>query len=345
MITLKQFRRRPTSTDKRGIPMMISQGGHSIPPEDRMQQDPKGNPALISQGKHSDPKTAKKKPLKEAVFPNEYKDQWNPAYKFNVDKYYADPRIGTAAQFGLERETKRSPSDSAAYDTIRDRYKLDNHHLTNGTDISKDALWHYTEHHNTLANHYGSRKADLHPEIRRYTEDSSHLNSNLWNSFMKGQDPERYINDHDTHELDDALNSNKLPDRLTVYSGVKMNPGLYAGRNSYNRIYLPGYTSTSIDPGVAYNFSQGIRRGTESDAQYGDGSSDRHILRIHLPKDHPGEYVGSRSHFDSESEFLLPRQTSLQLMPDPTVTKYSNPYRGRLSTFHIHVWDAHPVKP
>lgn len=62
------------------------------------------------------------------------------------------------------------------------------------------------------------------------------------------------------------------------------------------------------------------------------------MIRFHLPKGHHGLYLGTRSNFANEHEFLLPRNMRVKIGEHPEV--HPHPYDKNKE---IHVWDAHPV--
>jgi len=336
MITLKQFRRKPINNDPRGTPVLIQHGMHSL--------DVKPTPeemAEIKKQSQSKPASQKKKVNEAYAAPD-----WNPEYNFNKDMYSAVPGVGHAYQFGMAREVARMPDIYGAKNEINERFKLENHHLIPHLNPSRLHSYHYEDQEHALMQEYGQTKQSLHPEISRYTEDSSYLNRNLWQHFLNtGSDYEdNSLGEHNLKSLDEALQSRQLPTKLTVFAGVKYNPGLEAAKNSYNRLYHPGYTSSSIEPGTGLEFSARVKRGRVKEDNFGDDPGDRHILKIHLPAGHPGEFIGTRSHFDHEKEFLIPRQTTFQIMPHPTIVRANRGKFGpRLGIDHIHFWDAHPV--
>jgi hypothetical protein len=336
MITLKQFRRKPINTDPRGTPVLIQHGMHSL--------DVKPTPeemAEIKKKSQSRPSSQKKK-----VNENYGLQDWSPTYNFNKDAYNAEPGVGHAYQFGMAREIAELPDLYLAKNQINERFKLENQHISPSVDPSRSHSYHYYDQEENLLKEYGQTKKSLHPEIFRYTEDSNYLNRTLWEHFLgTGSDYEDdRIGGHNLKILDKALQSRQLPTKLTVFAGVKYNPGLEAAKNSYNRLYHPGYTSSSIEPGTGLEFASKIKRGRVKEDLFNDDPGDRHILKIHLPAGHPGEFIGTRSNFDNEKEFLIPRQTTFQIMPHPTIVRANRgKYGPRLGVDHIHLWDAHPV--
>ena len=253
MITLKQFRRKPINNDPRGTPVLIQHGMHSL--------DVKPTPEEIAEIKkqsQSKPASQKKKVNEAYAAPD-----WNPEYNFNKDMYSAEPGLGHAYQFGMAREVARLPDLHGAKSEINGRFKLENQHLVSNLNPLLSHEYHYELQEKNLLKEYGQTKQSLHPEIFRYTEDSNYLNRTLWQHFLgTGSDYEDdRIGDHNIKSLDEALQSRQLPTKLTVFAGVKYNPGLEAAKNAYNRLYHPGYTSSSIEPGTGLEFTSKIKRG------------------------------------------------------------------------------------
>lgn len=344
MITLKQFRRRPINNDPRGIPVFIAQGMHSIPKTD--PEEFRGLPALVQKSLQEDSKSTPNIKV-DMDTPYNWKQgaepDWNPQYDFNQDPYYAKFQgfPGHAYQKGRARRIAELPGSYDALEGIRDEFKLDNQHWSEARP-EDDTVQHIISVHKALSKIY---KGTLHDELHKYSSDSSSLNRYLYQSYDNGKEIEPEFHHHDIAELDKHLEGQKLPEPLIVYSGVKFNVGMRAAKNAYNRVVMPGYLSSAIDFSSAQQFARPLQRGTEKEQQHGDKPSEKHYLRIHLPAGHAGEYLGTRSNYDHESEFLIPRMTTLQVMPNPKIIRTKNPHAGILSTVTHHVWDVHPVKP
>lgn len=113
-----------------------------------------------------------------------------------------------------------------------------------------------------------------------------------------------------------------------VFHGTnKFNPGEEAKKGS-GRITIPTYLSTSIDPRTAHDFA-----GT---------TEDSHIIHLHLKKGQRAHYLGSHSNFDSEKEVMLPRNSTLQIHPTPTVTHNGDGTKTHIWHGHV-VGEAHPA--
>lgn len=328
--------------DKRGIPMLIMHGQHSLSPEEIQAQTPnkentdkKGNPLLIQQGKHSE----RKSKLKEEA-----------GYRFTdyQDPYYGRPNnYGTAAQKGMARRVEELPSISRIANHVDNFYKMDNLGHINDYDFdhNSDSMYHYDQHEQALEDHY-HKTSGLPEDIFKYSEGSWVLNDHLWDSYKNKTEPKSRMGGIDIKGLDDALSETQLHKPLYVYSGVKRNPGLLAAMHPKRRIFLPAYTSTSIQPRTALSFAGSIKRGTEGEESWSnEQEGERHILRIHVPSGNNGYYLGTKSNFDNEKEFLLPRDTTIHVEENPQTFVHKNPSGGPLSKRLVSVWNARVLRP
>ena len=119
--------------------------------------------------------------------------------------------------------------------------------------------------------------------------------------------------------VEGAMNDYKkpAPRAFHVYAGV--GPGLDIDRHRTERstrMYLPAFTSTSIDPEIAKGFS--ANRDEKRIKQY------KEVVRLHIPEGSThGTYLGSAglgSVKEHEHEFLLDRGHIIQFMGEPRFT-------------------------
>jgi hypothetical protein len=317
-------------------------GQHSLSPNENQElktntnTNEKGTPLLIQQGKHSENKSK----LKEEA-----------GYRFNQ---YQDPysskrptNYGTAAQKGMARRVEELPSISKIADQVNEFYKMDNlgHINDYNFDHEQKSMYHYDQHEQALEDHY-HRSYGIHPELFKYSEGSWVLNDHLWESYKNKTEPNERAGGINIREMDSALSDVQLHKPLYVFSGVKRNPGMLAAMHPKRRIFLPSYTSTSIEPRTALSFAGSIKRGTESEENWSnDQEGERHILRIHVPAGNNGHYLGTKSNFDNEKEFLLPRNTSIHVEENPQTFVHKNPSGGPLSKRLVSVWNARVLRP
>jgi hypothetical protein len=202
---------------------------------------------------------------------------------------------------------------------------------------------HYEVHHALNLTHEDFHKNEHAPSLYKYSKQSWETNKELLNKAtgqpsLPSLTPSQYDSEsskeykkenaqiHDEHvkSLDASFHHPNavLKHDVHVFHGTnKFNPGEEAKKGS-GRITMPGYTSTSIDPKTAHDFA-----GT---------SDDSHIIHIHLKKGQRAHYLGSHSNYDNEKEMMLPRNTTLQIHPTPTVTHNGDGTK-------THVWHGHVV--
>ena len=201
----------------------------------------------------------------------------------------------------------------------------------------------YEVHHAINHSYEDFHKNPHAPSLHKYTRASWETNKELLNKAtgqpsLPSFTPNKYDSEsdknyklekaqiHDEHvkSLDASFHHPNavLKNDLHVFHGTnKFNPGEEAKKGS-GRITLPTYTSTSINARTAHDFA-----GT---------SDDSHIIHIHLKKGQRAHYLGSHSFYDNEKEVLLPRNTTLQIHPTPTVTHNGDGTK-------THIWHSHLV--
>lgn len=168
--------------------------------------------------------------------------------------------------------------------------------------------------------------------VNRYTEHSRQLNHHLLEQYKAGVEPGDTFQKHNITHLDDVLNDRPLRHDLHVYSGVEFHPGEEAAKDPERKLHLPAYTSTSTNKSVAFGFTKG-----HADK---DGNMHNHVLHIHLKPGQKGNYFGERAALGNEYEFLLPRNTTLKIHPEPSVLPEGAHHANPHPTF---IWHAHVV--
>jgi hypothetical protein len=153
-----------------------------------------------------------------------------------------------------------------------------------------------------LKKHYYYTEKNHKEAIRDYQRSfiSKNINHALWE---KHKNPNlKYTYNETTKKLDSAIHEFKTPHKLAVYSGTVHDPREL--KNSEGIVHHPAYLSTSIKKDVAEGFS---------DDHKNEEKGEAHILKIHVPKGHPGVYVpATESGLNYEREFILPRGTNLK---------------------------------
>lgn len=149
--------------------------------------------------------------------------------------------------------------------------------------------------------------------LKAYSRYSADLNRSLLDSHEKGREHPKSFEDDLHHfklgDLDKELDEHKLDHPLHTYSGVGFDPQELASKHPEGHVHLPAYTSTSIHKEVAREFA--------STARYGNPDRRKHIVHFELPKGQSGKHVGKNSENPFEHEFVLPRNTTIKVHPDP----------------------------
>lgn len=164
-----------------------------------------------------------------------------------------------------------------------------------------------------------------------YTSDSRPLNRHLINHHLQDNyEEDNFLKNHvdiiDKH-LDNY--SNPAPRTFHVYTGVGDTLNIAHIRevnarqqSNTDRMYLPAYTSTSLDPTKAEEFTNNYRKTDENDVPI-LSKPHREIIRFEIGRGSThGTYLGSTG-FDGgdghEHEFLLHRGTHIQFLGKPRV--------------------------
>jgi hypothetical protein len=149
--------------------------------------------------------------------------------------------------------------------------------------------------HDALMKHYRGAHDKYETVLRTYGRGSSSLNHHLMGAKPKDPIPDQAL------RLDHALRHQNTPDNLVVYSGISNE---HAGKvRSSDVVHHPAFLSTSLRMSTAQMFSS--------------SQASRDILKIHVPADHPGAYVGDLTNQHShEREFILPRGLKLRFHRD-----------------------------
>ena len=114
------------------------------------------------------------------------------------------------------------------------------------------------------------------------------------------------------------------PKDFHVYTGVGADLDILSHRsNRSNRLYLPAFTSTSIQPSTAAMFSSRFSE------HGGEAKKYREVVRLHIPQgSEHGVYLGStglNTSMGHEHEFLLHRGHVIQFMGEPRISNAGTP--------------------
>lgn len=180
-------------------------------------------------------------------------------------------------------------------------------------------------------------------DVIRYTSDSRDLNKYLatgviMNSF-NGESEESKAAAHEAQaeNLTNAMvNAPPYAHKFSVWSGLSRSNdvGKYAAKKTDEREKLighfPAFTSTSLDPRQAQGFAKGKQSDDFPDQDVHD------MMRIDIPKAyHRGLYVDKHSNSKGEQEYILDRNTTVEVHPKPLYYVKSN---------HLYrVWKGRPI--
>ena len=169
--------------------------------------------------------------------------------------------------------------------------------------------------HNIIKKHYDKEYEDkIAPDekkaIEDYQIDSREVNDYHWKKNKKENIfsgiGKKHI-ENVTKGIDNVMSKSKTPHKLHVYSGTIHDPRNI--KNDEGIVHHPAFLSTTINE----NF--GRQRAKSHAIRTGD--AEGHMLKIHVPKDHPGIYVPSVNPDavdtnEHEREFILPHGTNLK---------------------------------
>lgn len=173
----------------------------------------------------------------------------------------------------------------------------------------------------SLKKHYDIKRQEHITAIKKYTRDSSTLNSELWQAAEKKRQPILYKLDKPVHhELQDAIKNHITPHEMTVHTGLHKNPKMYINKKgTHTHFSFPAYTSTSIDKKVAERF-----------ATMHKDSNGFHVLSINVPKHTHGVYVEHHSSNTGEKEFILRPDAVIKVHHKPKLENGVYYWKGEL---------------
>lgn len=204
-----------------------------------------------------------------------------------------------------------------------------------GNWFSKNDNHHVAAHIEHVANKVQqsqTREGLDHHHLFAYTAGSRVVNKEMWSAHHADREPATQVhgfnNTHDIKGLDKAVGRNKLGHDLHVYSGVAFDPEKAAKHHPEGHIHLPAYTSTSVDKDIARNFAANQRNDKSHLGNSEGGKVMGHVMHVHLKKGQAGAFVGNKSNFAHEHEFILPRGTTLKHEHSEThEDNFYDPYR------------------
>lgn len=134
--------------------------------------------------------------------------------------------------------------------------------------------------------------------------------------------------------LDSALYKSVAPKDFIVYAALNSSYSIDSFKPS-QILKFKGFRSTTLNPGVALNLSNSYNQNT--------GRKSTFLLQIHVKKGSNGMYLNEFSTQPGDSEFLLPRNTSIRIIEGPSKLVGSNKYTNELN-HEVFFFSAETVK-
>lgn len=191
-----------------------------------------------------------------------------------------------------------------------------------------------------LEKHYKIDKEDKKP-ISNYSLQSYDLNQSLIHKHLHPDD-HWHAADHErmhgplVSAMDKTLSKHKTPEDMHVYTGAGFSPERFKEKDhkpdQHIKVHLPAYTSTSLHQSQAEVFAK--KDPVEHKGEYSD---HQHMLKIHVPKGSGGLYLGSRSQFPQEKEFVLPRDSKVHVHPKPDIHQPLGVGKKPIAIWHAHL--------
>lgn len=213
-----------------------------------------------------------------------------------------------------------------------ENYPNQNKHLSG--NVSGDHIHQTHKILSKLYDYYNLGRIDReeYDAINEHTADSQPLNSSLWErhnepQWSKGLPKNVPI-------LDRSLGKFTVPaGGLTTFHGLQTDPSEPARQHPENKLFLPAYTSTSINPAETEGFARAIKPDRDTEV--------KHIMKFKFPEGmNAGAYIDSISHHQSELEFLTRRGMSVHLEPEPEIIPYK-PESPSTTKGLAKIWTAH----
>jgi len=182
-----------------------------------------------------------------------------------------------------------------------------------------------------LSNHYKDfNEYQLHNVINYTGGFSKAINNHLWEKHQ-GYDPGEGANEsygEMSKQIDSALKNYGAPKKLTVYAGIKYDPRTKMDSNRI--VHHPAYLSTSLTKNIAKGFGWNKSESDNKQETY-------HVLKIKVPKGHPGAYVEHFTKNPGEHEFILPRGMKLRHIHTQTHNIPGGVYNQNVHEHHMEI--------
>jgi len=176
----------------------------------------------------------------------------------------------------------------------------------------------------TLSSSYGYSIPQKN-HLYNFKMSSYNVNNYHWEKH-KGKGEHDATEEKKTKHLDAAINNNKTPEPLTVYSGIGYDPRKRMNKDGV--VHHPAYLSTSLERESAKTFAA-----KNSTIDHENKTIHRHMLQIDVPQGHPSALV---PHNTFEKELVLPRGMNLRHKKTDT-NETTSPYGEKLIHYTHHM--------
>ena len=178
--------------------------------------------------------------------------------------------------------------------------------------------------------------------IKDYTQGSKEINRALW-KVKKGEYEISKPQAEMIQDIHDTLDTSILPhDDISVYSGVRRNPQEMV-KDSGGILHHAPFMSASMSPTVGLGFSSPVR------TRLKDGSEEdvHHIIKINIRKGQKvGGYLGDKSQFSHEKEYLIKSNQVLHINPEYEeiiLRGYDGNVKRRVHIHHAVILEPHEL--
>lgn len=229
---------------------------------------------------------------------------------------YHDAFLGKTDKIGSLNEA-RTVGNFTVSDEVHDPYKympLDNEEAPNVDDVegTHQALWSQV---NSIPHDFRHIKA-----VNAYTDTSyQDINQYLYGTKSELTNPR---NQEHIENLKDLISRSTSPKALTVFSGIKRNPGDYPVEDSMIHMINPAFTSTSLAHtearGFATAFPHRDSEGNDIMNSRNDFVKNRHIIRLSIPENAHGYYAEKHTMAGGEREWILHPGARFKLWHKPS---------------------------
>lgn len=209
-----------------------------------------------------------------------------------------------------------------------------NEQAKNARILSANVNEHHPFYHDILSN-YTKNSYNLNNELIRHYNHNTELPESIKSHLDVA--PEDNHSDIHLRTFDKLIEEHKLPNDITVYTGLHFHPNEHRGKIAINSAYV----STSLSPHIAKDFGKNWIMNYHDGKEYKE-MQVKNILRLHLPKGYSGLFTDNGSLFPGQGEIILPRGLRYQFGQRPThiiqgnFQNHANNIMNGIKQYHIY---------